>query len=532
MWVCVWALTMPVTDARAQSERPPVTSEQLAHRVAQLRRQVTELAGRDNLLDTLHFGWLDRPYGRATLAVLAKTTAVLEREVLLRRRGNGALPEATIARMLYWSDAAAGQACLELPSDDFRPHRLSPTAADVLEPSDTPPLFGFVDRSSATRHHATFGDLDILTAMGFRVYGLRLAGTFRPRQDRDPVFLERATALGLIVAGVETPPAGVASLTLPSTDLAPTALGVRPLALRQWIDARMPRPGPSETQPAIVDPIHGEPVGASVARRALARGRQASPGFVIDGWQVPRLGGASDLAASATKAAVWAAALDGPGLVLVHGWRDLRDGSGSLYESVHLDPTHVEAVAHAGLDLLRHDVCTSRVARPLLAILVGRDAVSNRDPNRWAPWTLPVWTALVDQQIQFDVLSTMHNDPTTQGRYQVIFPLRRDDSTDPSSVVARVERALAEVEPQMQRVTAREPGGHPARNVLVRTWKTPAGDPRLAVVNLAPNACRLSLHGALGGDRLHDLILRTTVRRPEQGVDFEPFQVRLFTSGH
>ena len=86
-----------------------VDLSQLRARVSQLQERVTELAGDDDLLDTLHFGWLDRPYARATLAILVKTTSMLEREVYLRELGNGAIDDATVRNMLLWSRSARPQ---------------------------------------------------------------------------------------------------------------------------------------------------------------------------------------------------------------------------------------------------------------------------------------------------------------------------------------------------------------------------------------------------------------------------------------
>ena len=76
----------------------------LQNRVARLTERVTELAGEGDLLDSLYFGWCDRPYDRATLAILVKTTQILRRETALRRYGNGAITDADLRIILTWAD--------------------------------------------------------------------------------------------------------------------------------------------------------------------------------------------------------------------------------------------------------------------------------------------------------------------------------------------------------------------------------------------------------------------------------------------
>ena len=173
----------------------PLDVADLQARVARLTDRVEELVGTHDLLDTLHFGWFDRPYARATLAVVVKTTTAIKREIRLRRRGNGAIADASLHAMVLWADKALDRASESEVDGDFRPHRLRVTGGDLGGTPSTPAFFAFVDRATSTRLHPAFGDLDLAAAIGSRVYARldRELGT----ADTAALRASRASALGM-----------------------------------------------------------------------------------------------------------------------------------------------------------------------------------------------------------------------------------------------------------------------------------------------------------------------------------------------
>lgn len=94
---------------------------------------------------------------RATLAILVKTTSMLEREVCLRELGNGAIRDATVRNMLSWTKAALERVMVPEPDSGFRPHRLRVTGAGFPAVRAVPPLYAFVDRAMLTRRDDSFG---------------------------------------------------------------------------------------------------------------------------------------------------------------------------------------------------------------------------------------------------------------------------------------------------------------------------------------------------------------------------------------
>ena len=102
-----------------------LTLIEIRRRSTQLSRDTAALAGNHDLLDSLHFAWFDRPYDRATLAVLVKTSAALQREVRLRGRQAGAISDARVRRMLDWCDDAVTRVRSPSRSSSFRPDRLN-----------------------------------------------------------------------------------------------------------------------------------------------------------------------------------------------------------------------------------------------------------------------------------------------------------------------------------------------------------------------------------------------------------------------
>ena len=509
----------------AETSQPDMLElRQLTVHTNRLAQRVTELAGADDLLDTLHFGWFDRPYARATLAVLVKTTSTLQREVRLRELGNGAVSDSTLRAILVWAEEALERVLTSESDDTFRPHRLHIGAGKVAGASAGPPLYGFVDRTTSTRRDRRFGDLDLVAAMGMRAYSTLARDPVLAQTD-GTVF-QRTDALGMAVVSLAaggTEPGG--RLFVPADSVSSSVLSVRSVTLRGLLQGGGNRTGLTL---AVVHPVRGESPGGWLARGGLARGALGGTCFIVDSWQVPRFGGSVRDRSAATAAAMWVSAIEGQSLGLLRGWRDIRDGSGSPYASVLLDPRYVETVAHTALDLIRLGESVSRFwGTPPLAVAVDSDAVDARNGNVWADWLEPIWAALLDRQIRFDVVSLAGQSSSSINRYEVVFPLRRDEIGDIASLMLRLERALAAVDGHVNRVTVHEPDGELAAEVLVRDARTADDSVCVAVVDVSGRSRLLKLRGGARLDALRDVISNSVISRPNDRIDLAPWQVRL-----
>ncbi|MCH7808620.1 MAG: hypothetical protein IIB60_05295 [Planctomycetes bacterium] len=286
--------------------------------------------------------------------------------------------------------------------------------------------------------------------------------------------------------------------------------------------------------PAIADPTYGESWPASLARRALARGASRRSRFPMVNWVAPSPRSAPAHRAAGVSAAMWVHALEGQSLGLLRGWRDLRDGSASPYASVILDPAQLEAIAHTALDLIRHADSIARFdAMPSLAIALDSDAVDVRDDNAWAKWTLPIWAALANRQIRFDVVRTadrIHDERRSQ-RYRVVFPLRREQAGDANAIALRIERTMSVQGGYVSGITARGSDGKPARDVYVRSVRATSGPPHIALVNLSDRPRRLKLHGGSNLGVMRDLLTGEPVEKPDELIRLAPWQVRLLGPG-
>ncbi len=527
-----WVIILNDGSNLAQAGPPPIDLIQLRARVDRLADQVAELAGTDDLIDTLHFGWFDRPYARSTLAVLVKTTHALQREVRLRNRQNGAVPDATLETMLEWADRAVQRVVASASGDGFRPHRLRVAGNDFAASPSTPALFGFVDRMTATRYHRSFGDLDLAAAMGLRVY---------PRLDREVapddvgrILVERAHTLGMatILVTRSGPHADEAisrgQSDIPARSSAGYTLTVQPATLRALLQAPpMPLAEPHQSM-AVIDPPFGEDWPSSLARRALARGVLGRTCYVADGCNSSPNFVSSAERSACTTAAMWVYALDGQSLGLVRGWRDLRDGSGSPYPSLTIDPARTEAMVHAALDLIRQgEYLTPFRSAPVLVVAVGDEAVDPQDANAWADWVKPIWAGLLSRQIRFDVVQRNTADGQFGRRYPAVFTLSRQDAADPGSVLLRIERLLATHHEHTDRVTVRELDDRLASDVFVREGQTSTGRWCIAVANLSERPRQLKLHGGALPGTMRDIVSDTDVRNPLGRLMLEPWQVRL-----
>jgi hypothetical protein len=491
----------------------------LRARVGHLRERVAELAGHDDLLDTLHFGWFDRPCARATLAILVKTTSALEREIRLRELGNGTIPDATVRTMLSWAEEAPKRVVAAEPVSGFRPHRLRAMGADFDPASAPAPLFAFVDRATATRHHDVFGDLDLMAALGMRVYP-RMADDLH---DPDAVDLIAARVSALAMATVFVGEGAGDSLE-EAPDPSGAALRIRRVSLRELLQGIPNTPG---VVCGLRDPAYGESWPASLARKAVGRGILGER-FIAADWNPPNAGGSSAGRAAATATMMWVCAIEGQSLTLLPGWRDLRDGSASPFPSILLDPARVEIIARTALDLIRLSESVQPFkSTPPLAVVVGADAVHTRDDNTWASWTKPVWNGLLDRQIRFDVVSADRDERQLGSRYPVVFPLRRDEVGDPKSTLLRIERALALQSGQVHRVTVRELDGRLATDVFVRDARIPGGKPCVVLANLSGRSRRVKLRGGPRLGAVNDRVVDQRIAQPGESIPLAPWQVRL-----
>ena len=529
-WYVAWLAGVWLGGVPAGSfgQGAPDLSE-LRVRVGLLRERTTELAGTDDLLDTLHFGWFYRPYARATLAVLVKITGVLEREVRLREMGNGAISDSALTDMLSWAQEALGRIVAPEAEHDFRPHRLGFVPADISSEGAAPSLFGFVDQATATRHDRRFGELDLMMAAGLRVYP-RLLSDLKPA-TLDSVLFDRAGTLGALVvaAGVLNEASSGDSPDAWAAFPSDRVLVVEPVRLRAALGAAAERSVDAGHAAALVDSTSPESVGGWLARRGLARGMGGGTRYIIDSWQPPAVSQPLDARAAATAAAMWIDAFEGEALGLMHGWRDFRDGSGSLHPSLFSEPAYIETVAITALDIMR---LTSYVARfrerPDLLIRVGTDAVDEHNDNAWAEWTEPVWEALLQRHIRFDITAQRGMaDKRAQDRYRLVVSLGREDGSGVAAFVRGVEDQLAGRREDAAPPLVREQDGSPAGSLYVRQWRTLDGRPCAAIVNLSGEGRRLSLYTqpALGAakDMIHDEV----VKAPEKATTLAAWQVRL-----
>ena len=517
----------------------PLDVADLQARVARLADRVEELAGTHDLLDTLHFGWFDRPYARATLAVVVKTTSAVKREIRLRRRGNGAIADASLRAMVLWAEKALDRASESEVDVDFRPHRLRVTDGDLGGTPSTPAFFAFVDRATSTRLHPAFGDLDLAAAIGSRVY---------PRLDRElgtadkaALRASRASALGMativLISTTDQRPERRRRVGKPRAGawgsdkhgmLAHGDLVVEPLSLRELLGPISGLTGKPRRSVAIVDPPAGESWASSLVRRALARGTLNQTRYVATGWTSPIIRGLGDGGVGAVEAAMWVDAIDGQSLGLLPGWRDLRDGSGSLYASILTDPARMETIAHTALDLIRLGrYMVPLRAVPGLVVTVGPEAVDPEDDNAWARWIEPVWSALHQRQIRFDVVGTATRFADPASRYPVVLPLRREHVSELPSLLLSVERKLARHAALTLRVTARELDEQLATDVFIRNGQAPGARACVAVVNLSNRPRKLLLKSPVKLGTTVDVVSGQRIADSQAPLPMSPWQVQV-----
>lgn len=514
--ISAWAATAVGAD------EPPVDAATLAIRAVRLQGQVRGLAGEEEILDTLHFAWSDRPYARATLAVAIKTTSVLAREAEMRRFGNGAIADATVVRMLDWVDKALDRAASAEPDPQprFRPHRLRVALGRLRTTGRPRSVYAFIDGATSTRTHPAFGDLDLLAALGVRAYAVPLT----PRSDRDGILdtASRTSALGMATALIRGP--GDSAVDLPSL---PDGAGiVTAVTLEELLTGAHRAREAGGAWVGVLDPAFGEPWPCSLARRALCRGVLGQSRYVAASW-VPPVGRVPKARrGDAVAAAMWMHALDGQALGLVPGWRDLRDGSASLHASLFTDPATLERIASTNLDLLRlTDTVACFDKGSSLAIAVDDDAIDAKDGNAWSAWTEPVWAALASHAIPFDVVSIRAGGQAR--RYGAVVPIRRDGAGNADAFVARVERVLADAATDRTAIQVRGQDDGLPSDLFARCGRTKAGTPLVAVINLSNDERQVKVQGEFPGGAALDRLSGKRIGRPAESIDLAPWQVRV-----
>ncbi|MFQ5591795.1 MAG: hypothetical protein ACE5HE_11575 [Phycisphaerae bacterium] len=530
-WAAIWYLCVCWMFVCGTASAQLDTAD-LHARVMHLTDRVEALTDKHDLLDGLHFGWFDRPYARATLAVLIKTCSALRREVHLRQRGNGAISDSSVNDMLAWADDALARVIASRSDPRFRPHRLRVTSEQLRGESFAPALFGFVDRATTTRAHPTLGDLDLEAALGFRVYP-RLAGELGAA-DVIELRKARVAALGMAPIVVLAEPVllgwpGARSATgagsaEPSTG---DVLIVRPVSLRTLVQHVPSSDGRLGSVIAVVDPPRGERWASSLARRALVRGTLRQVRYTTVGWTPPHAPHAEASRPEAIAAAMWVDAIGGQSIGLLPGWRDLRDGSASPYSSVLAHPRMIEVFAHTGLDLLRLGSHLPTLwDGPRVAVMVGSDAVDPHEENAWAAWIEGVWQVLYGQQVRYDVVGSGMTRAEVSQQYSIVLELHRDTMGDLASLLLDLQQQLDRQSTQPPRVTVHEMDERLAADIFVATGKVPKGR-CVALANLSNRTRMVRLRNARAlGDTI-DVLSGSPIPSARAPLELAPWQVRI-----
>ncbi|MFH0981023.1 MAG: hypothetical protein V2A79_05740 [Planctomycetota bacterium] len=371
-------------------------------------------------IESLYFGWFDRPYSRATIAVAVKTVALLERELHFRRSENGLMCDAELAAMLDWLDSALERATQETSQPDFRPHRLRGNAVTLGSSgspdssTEAPPRFAFMDRASATRYDRLLGDFDLLACLGTGAYGLSARTALSVDGVNALGARAQALGIGIVAETADAAPPPVANrLLLQQVTLGALLSGA----------AGVPEAGAVF---AVVDPPQKESWGESLARRSLLHAAAPGQAVVVTGWLPPRGEEPTGVAppdAETLRLAMWVHALAGQRLGVIEGWRDLRDGSKLPYAPLLPHPAQVETIVHTALDLLyfRREVAAF-AERPGIAVVLDASAVSQKDANLWSPEAAELFNALLARQLVFDVVPATQIAPGgSLSGYRVLF---------------------------------------------------------------------------------------------------------------
>ena len=576
-WFAVWAvcLAAPVVllalpclsdaphDASAVAATDPMTPAQLDAAIRQGRNGLRPLVPGSDLLDSLYFGWFDRPYRRATLACAFKTLAVLDHEHRLRALGNGAIPDEQLQAMLDWLHAVPARAAQPARRPSFAPDYLRCDLASVLHPPGAMfaglhslRWFGFTDRATVTPRQVWSGDFDLLASLGFRV--IARPATTEPGSPQPRNLIERAGAIGVTLLQTHPrPDVAPAPRTEGAYDASDASDDETRALLRMTAGTLADFVRPSEQTDnhhfdklsAVLDRPAGESWPESLARRALYRGVTGRPFSVVSGYRAPWMASSSDDRARQFALAMWVHALDGQRLGVIEGWRDLRDGSAPEYPSLTADPRLIETISHTALDILYLGNALLRFDRPRrVGVVVRDDCVHPKDANRWAKPYARLFEALVSASIPFDVIpETMLPLPATRDDSHGIFVAPPDellapkarlalalrtqrgakrvtclpDHSDLDTVAAQVRRSLP---PGVDIVVRAATGDAPTGLLLFFDHH---GACALANPTPFPKAVTITRHDGSSTGPMHDLIAGRSIANPADRFAVAPFQVCL-----
>ncbi len=530
LFSAVTAATMGDSNRTDRVEQP-VSS--IRAELAPLQEAVARLGGTadpSRVLDELYFGWFDRPYARATMAVMVKTTMVLEGEAERRDRRRPRLSDQDVAYLLEWLRDAVRRAPTMPATPDFMPHRICPSDLGWWTGQFDRPLIAVLDEATETAASGAYGDLDLIAALGVRVCARRAPAKADSPPPGDSPILRRADALGLSVVQVESSAEPMRSGDPPtsasSTPRMRSTPRLRPVTLLDVLSGRatVSRSADSgEVRLALRDPAGGESPAAAIARRSLARSISNDGRFIVHGFQPLRAADGRS-ASEMIPASMWIAAAEGMSLGTITGWRDSDSvAAPSLFHS----PARLEAMAHAALDLLRLGDCVSALSSaPPLAVVIGPDAVDPADSNRWAQWTAPLWAGLVKRQLPFDVV---RRDRLERGdaQYKHVLDVAMIDGGDLASLLTRLDYRIALDRTLRGRPTLRTLEGWLARRVWLRTGVDDHGAWTIALANLTGEAKTLRLRGNTPADPMLDVLSGATIPAPREAISMNPWQIRI-----
>ena len=235
-----------------------------------------------------------------------------------------------------------------------------------------------------------------MASAGFRVYPV---GRNRRLSAADIEALEEhSDALGIALMDARLPLAAKHALPY---DL---KVRIQAVSLIDLLDGKL-RLGDTveeEVVPAIFDPADGESWSGMLARSGLYRGTTGNPFVVRMGCIAPP--GIEKFTNDRIRAGMWINALEGQRLGIVEGWRDLRDGTRTMYRSELTDPAKLETICHTALDLLdATEVLGYFNKPPQMCLLVSKKQLAWGLDNEWSAGLLAIVDGLIARQVGFDL---------------------------------------------------------------------------------------------------------------------------------
>ncbi|MBI1827520.1 MAG: hypothetical protein HY287_17965 [Planctomycetes bacterium] len=543
------------------AESPVNSTGSFESRAHAIQSRLDELIDRDDLAHSLHFGWFDRPYAKAMMAIAFKIASVAERELTLRKTSREAMTDEQLDAMLSWCETAISRAALLPCNPDFRPDRIRFERKEFLM-LQVPPLWAFVDDASATRADADWGDMDLLAAIGQKIYvparlssvtqQLHANTVFDSSSDDTPEPREedlsdvpelavpkplrqnthsmsiqelarRAASLGMGFAISYSPPPAAQNR---ANEKKVESLGFQITArtLRELIENSSTNPQ-ADVLEAGSDATEGESIGGWLARRALMRGANGKTRTAVINWRSPA--GFPAESPQAIRAAMWIAALDGQQIALLNGWRDLRDGRIHREPSIFLSADVLEAQAHTALDMLRFaPIVRAFDQRPSLAIVIDSNVISAQNSNQWANWILPLFDRLTAINIHFDVIPVANAQSLEHsGRYaNVLTP--RPNSLESPAVLDQIVATVVSKFDQKDFPRAYDNDGNEARQLYFRIADS-GGHLFIAIINECDRPRTIRLSTAAKAKSFHDLLMPTNMLMRLDKIDLAAWQVRI-----